>query len=335
MRIVVRPADLSQDQDLLVKTLFQYLTPTSSHSRFDWLYRQNPHGPSLVWLALDNDNGEIVGLSAAFPRRIMVRKRERPGWVLGDFCIADKYRSLGPALQLQRATLEALQKIDREGLCYDFPSRRLVATYQRLGIAPTAQMVRLAKPLSLNGKVQKIAPARWLGNMALRLFDVAAGRKRGLDISLHSGECGEEFEGLETTSSISDGVEIQRSPAYLNWRYLKHPLIQHQILTARQNGKLKGYLVFSLPDEHAHIAEWRVSDDSRVLAALIGELVRMLRKAGTMTLNAYLLSEDPRLRYLKRMGFWPRESNPVIVYGPGCQEISSCQWLLMYGDRDS
>ena len=342
MRIVVRPADLDQDRDLLVRTLSQYLTPTSSHARFEWLYRRNPHGPTRAWLAVDNDSGEVVGASAAFARRLMVKGTERPAWVLGDFCIADKYRSLGPALQLQKTTLQAVQDMNGAGFCYDFPSKRLTATYQRLGIKPVDQMVRLVKLLRVDRKMEQLCRSKTLakagalmGNMLVRLSGVNLRSGKDWDFGIHSGDCGEEFSTLEKTLPGADGIEVRRCAEYLNWRYLRHPLVQHQVLTARKAGELKGYLIFNCPDEHAHIAEWQVNDDYRLLAALVGHLVQLLRRTQTMTLNAYLLSADPRLRHLKKMGFWPRESCPLMVYGPGCRDCFSSTWMLMYGDRDS
>lgn len=342
MRIVIRPADLDQDRDLLVKTLSLYLTPTSSLNRFNWLYRQNPHGLTRAWVAFDSDNGELVGSSAAFARRFMVKGTERAGWVLGDFCIADKYRSLGPALQLQRATLQSIQDMSAEGFCYDFPSRRLAATYHRLGIHPADQMVRLVKLLRVDRKMEQLCRSKTLakagalmGNMLLHLSGVNLRSGKDWDLGIHSGDCGEEFSALEKTLPGPDGIEVRRCAEYLNWRYRRHPLFHYDILTARKSGELKGYLIFNCPDEHVQIAEWRVGNDYNLLAALFGRLVQMLRKTRAITLNAYLLGSDSRLLHLKKLGFWPRESNPLMVYGPGCQGLLSCNWHLMYGDRDS
>jgi hypothetical protein len=369
MGITIRPANLEQDRDLMVATLSRYLTPTSNQDRFDWLYRQNPHGATRAWLAFDSDNGEVAGASAAFARRMIVNGDERAGWVLGDFCVAEKYRSLGPALQLQRATLQAVKEAGEAELCYDFPSRRLAAIYQRLGVSPAAHMVRLAKPVRLEQKFEQLftaksvaKPASLLGNAVLHVADNRLRDRKSWEIAVHQGDCGDEFTIFEksifanslahrngTRRNGSDvgiravevraveirAVEVQRSAKYLNWRYLRHPLVRHQILTARHAGELKGYLVFSCPDESAEIAEWRVGGDMRLLAALVGELAHILRKTGTMTLNAYLLDKDPRLPCLKKMGFWPRESNPMMVYCPSSPSIFSSEWRLMYGDRDS
>jgi hypothetical protein len=133
----------------------------------------------------------------------------------------------------------------------------------------------------------------------------------------------------------TNGVEIQRSAEYLNWRYLRHPFFQHQVLTARKAGELQGYLVFTCGDGMAQIAEWCAGSDPRLLSVLVRNLVRRSRKAGAMTLNAFLLQQDPRINVLRKMGFWPRESTPVMVNWTASGGAPACDWLLMYGDRDS
>ena len=338
MKITIQPADLERDRDVLISTLRNYLTPTSNERRFEWLYRQNPHGAPQVWLARDSESGEVVGASAAFRRRATINGCAQTGWVLGDFCVADKYRSLGPALQLQRATLAEVVKLPESDFCYDFPSQQLTAIYRRLGMQPAAQMVRLAKPLRLNAKFQKLGklavPAVWLGNLALRVSDWRIRGARKLEVSLHEGECGPEFSTLSENTHATDAVEIERSAEYLNWRYLHHPFFPHQILTARKRGELQGYLIFTCGTGSAQIADW-CADDPSVLKSLIRDLVRRLRKTGNTTLSAFLLASDPRIPLLETMGFWPRESTPVMVNWTAPTGNATVEWRLMYGDRDS
>lgn len=344
MKIVIQPADLEKEKELLITTLRQYLTASSNESRFDWLYRQNPHGAPKAWLARDSESGEVVGASAAFRRRAVINGHEKRGWVLGDFCMADKCRSLGPALQLQRATLAAVAELPESDFCYDFPSLQLTAIYRRLGIVPSTQMVRMAKPLRLDQKLQQLGrlgtlarPAAWIGNFLLQLSDYRTGSGTGWDIAIHEGECGHEFTHLRERMRAAEGVEIQRSAEYLNWRYLRHPFFRHQILTARarKSGELQGYLVFTCGDGNAQIVEWCTGDNLALLRALVRNLALKLRKAGAMTLSAFLLQSDPHVRVLKTMGFWPRESTPLMVNWPASSVVPAGNWLLMYGDRDS
>jgi hypothetical protein len=331
--LLTQPADLKRDRQALIAMLYRYVTPFSNEARFDWLYTQNPHGPAQAWVARDSESGEVVGTSAAFRRRAILNGTERTGWVLGDFCMADKYRSLGPALQLQRATLAAVAEGGTD-FYYDFPSRKMMAIYARCGISPTVQVARLVKPLRAGSKSPRWARvASALGISFLRLFDAKINQD-GWSVVLHEGPCAEEFTECSRNADCTDGCEIQRSAEYLNWRYLQHPYVRYEILTARKAGDLQGYLVFTHDGENANIAEWRVRH-GKALETLLRNLIGRLRNAGTTTLNALLVDTDPRLALFKRMGFWRRESSPVVAHWPGTPAGATSRWLLMEGDRDS
>jgi hypothetical protein len=332
MKFVIEPADLGKDRQVLIAMLHRYVTSFSNEARFDWLYSQNPHGPARAWLARDSESGEVVGTSAAFRRRAVLNGTERAGWVLGDFCIADKHRSLGPALQLQKATLASVSQSGTD-FYYDFPSRKMMAIYERCGISPSARVVRLAKPLRFGNKSSWWAGvSNSLGNSLMCFFDSRIGGD--WSVALHEGACDEEFTECSRTADFSDGYEIQRSAAYLNWRYLRHPYVRYEILTAKNAGVLQGYLVFSLAGEIANIAEWRVRQGT-VLKILLRDLVGRLRNRAITTVNALLVDTDPRLQFFRRMGFWRRESSPVVAHWPAMAEGAASRWLLMEGDRDS
>lgn len=342
MKILIRAADLDHDRELLIGTISRYLTPDCDANRFDWLYRQNPHGPARAWLATDAETGETLGASAAFSRRARVRGRETTGCVLGDFCVADKCRSLGPAMQLQRATLDAVGSLGGAEFSFDLPSLPMAAIYKRIGISPAAKMVRLAKPLRVDRKLQELGveknlaqPANWIGNFLLQACDYRMANNRSTwDIARHEGECGEEFTALWKRIPPRNGIEIQKSAEYLNWRYLRHPSVRYHVLTARKAGDMQGYLVFTCGHDGAQIAEWCTGDDTALLGALIANLAFTLRKGRTLTLSAFLLNSDPRLPLFKKMGFWPRESSPFMVYWPGVNAQTAGNWFLMHGDRD-
>jgi hypothetical protein len=199
MTIFLRPADLESDRDLIVQHLARNLNPLSDGRRFDWLYRNNPHGKARVWMAFDTASQAVVGTAAAFPRRLYVGDRQAVGWVLGDFCIDEPYRTLGPALQLQRACLAAVDS-EAVSFCYDFPSTGMMAIYKRLGISPCQHLLRLARPLRVDRKVREhIKPSvaahglTAAGNLMLRFFHHRPRAHRTSAIALHTGACGEEF----------------------------------------------------------------------------------------------------------------------------------------------
>ena len=96
--------------------------------------------------ALAESGSRVIGVAAAFPRMMQFGSSTSRAWLLGDFCIAAEYRSMGPALTLQRACLNDLGKTGDLGW-YDFPSSTMAALYSRLHFQRSEQLIRMAKLL--------------------------------------------------------------------------------------------------------------------------------------------------------------------------------------------
>ena len=346
MQVKVRSANLEADRVLLIDTHLRYLTPHSNAARFDWLYRHNPHGQGQVWIAYDPTNGAIIGTASAFPRCLSIAGHKEKGWVLGDFCVNESYRSLGPALQLQRACLAAVDT-GQMTFCYDFPSTGMMAIYRRLRIEPSGHMLRMAKPLRVDRKLGTLVHyppvargLRAMGNTMLALRDITVKDDRAVTISLHDGRCGEEFSTLAHHVSHRYEACIQRSAAYLNWRYLAHPLHQHEVLTARRGGALLAYAVFMQTGEDAALVDLLGVENPTILSSLVKRVIALLRKRGVITVSALMIASHPWRGMLHRLGFKAREASPVMVYAsPHSQTKYSLgeghNWFLMQGDRDS
>jgi Acetyltransferase (GNAT) domain len=343
--ISIRPAALDAERKVLVETLARYLNPLSDEQRFDWLYRENPHGQGRAWIACRSDNSTIVGMAAAFPRRIWIRGAESVGWVLGDFCVSDQNRSLGLALQLQRACLAGLDSGGKT-VFYDFPSASMMAVYHRLGIESSGRMTRFAKLLRADQKIGGTVRTSWLAdrlsklaNSVLSLRDRASKSIPDCVVSLQKGRCGEEFSVLAQKVSSSYGMCVQRSAEYLNWRYLAHPTRQHQILKLENKGDLLAYVVFTQIQTDASIADLFGINDSNLLCALLQRLGNLLRESGVCTLSVPLLDSHPWLRLFRESGFYRRESCAVVLHGPTQgstrHHANDEPWFLMDGDRES
>ena len=345
MKIEIRPADLEKDRSLIIETLLQYLTPLSDTRRFHWLYIQNPCGKARAWIATEKGGTTVVGVAGAFPRQLIVDGYEQLGWILGDFCIAETHRSLGPALQLQRVCLDELQK-EGAAFWYDFPSVEMMAVYRRLQLAPFDHLLRWAKPLRVDRKVKEkiISPplvrgVSAVGNLLLGFGEGEPRLRHGLAIHLHEGKCGEEFSLLAEECQTLRWTCLWRSAAYLNWRYVSNPLNHYEILTARQDGVLRGYTILTYTSEDALLVDLFGVDDMEVLAALVQTAVMRVREKGAFTVSAPLLESHAWSSLFSRLGFRPREKVPVVIGAqsgtiPGGQ-TGPGSWLLMYGDRDS
>jgi hypothetical protein len=340
--LVVTRCDLRVDREAVVDTLRRYLTPDSNTRRFDWLYRDNPHGPAAAWLLREAGGRDVIGAAAAFPRRVLVNGFPGIGWVLGDFCVSDRHRSLGPAVTLQRACLDVL-RTDSGEFCYDFPSPAMMAVYRRLGLSASSRLIRFAKPLRIDRKVNDAIPVPWLGNVirmagnaALKIIDSAKTSANGVVCGIHAGSCGEEFGALTGVGELGRRIAVERSPAYLNWRYVQNPLTPHHFLAARRAGALVGYAVFAQAGEDATMVDCVSGGDAHLALLLVERLTELLRNKGVMTLSAHVVESHPLVPVLRRAGFRPREATPMVVYPPAyAAGLSAVDWCLMSGDRDS
>lgn len=341
MTLTIRPAALDQDVQAIVKLLAAHVNPQYDAARFDWAYRLNPDGPGRAWVAVEASSGEIVGVAGALPRRVRVGTDEQPAWVLADFCFAERYRALGPALRLQRTCLEAAAQAG-VAFCYDFPAVRMMPIYQRLGAKPIGHLRRLVRLLRIGDKLRALGVPSFLatplgaaGNLVLAGGVAAVGRTRGLEVALHPGPCGEEFSVLDRESVDGSATRIRRPAAYLNWRFLANPFRSHEIMTARRNGSLAGYLV--LAKDAAGPAIVDLSPCPRpVAAALVGAAVRLAHRRRASAITASVVDSHPAIAILGALGFRAREASPVIVCpAPGVSSrLEHTAWCLTEGDRD-
>jgi len=345
MKVEIRQADLQLDRRVIIDTALRFLTVLSSDSRFNWLYESNANGRARVWLAYSAADGAVIGMAGAFPRRICIRNREEMAWVLGDFCIGDQYRSLGPALQLQRACLSVLETT-QAAFCYDFPSASMLAVYTRLGLSEAGKMVRLAKPLRVDRKVKEIiknpAAQRFVASVGNRLLKIPlpkAATDETLELSVYTQRFGEEFTAFAKEQRGKFGICLQRSADYLNWRYSNNPFAHHEIVTARRNGRLAGYVVWTQTNEDASIVDLFGEENAGMFKRLVGEIVARALKRGVVTLSVLINESHPWRSLFTEMGFRPRDSCPVVIIPsktfPHKIDPQLTGWYLMQGDRDS
>lgn len=347
MPIVVCQADLDADREVIVEALRRYLTPRANGQRYDWLYRGNPHGSARAWIARDTTNGALVGVAAAFPRRLLLRGVPQLAWVLGDFCISEHYRSLGPAVQLQRALLEAVAEEPGLAGWYDFPSQSMAAVYKRLGVTEQASLIRMAQPLRVDRVLAhafgNALLARWMapiGNLWLALGIQLNGIGGSVSIEAHIGKFGDEFTSLAREASPSYDACIERSADYLNWRFAENPLERYECLVARKAGRLTGYALFTHTAEDAILVDLFGIKQEPILGRLLGFLAKELQKRGVETISASIVEGHPWRNVLLQAGYRVREVSPFVVCpGPSSSahvfKAPQGSWYLMHGDRDS
>jgi len=337
----IRPADLVSDRSLIVDCLRRYLTAEADAPRFDWLYRDNPHGAARAWIAMDEARGVTVGVASAFPRRAVVDGKNATGWVLGDFCVHDEYRTLGPALQLQRTCLEAVDH-GSAAFCYDFPSRSMMAVYRRLRVSPVGHVVRFARVLRWSARLRQSIRVPIAGHVLGSIASVAdfrPPRRRSstgaLAVRPQTEPCGPEFDDLNAERRGSARIQLDRSAAHLNWRYRSRPGGRYAMLAARDAHGLRG---FAVTDREAQILDLSARDEEAA-EALLDESLAELWGAGAVTASCSLSASHSLAPLLVRRRFRAREASPVILHpGPELRHLAPLgerDLPLSPGDRES
>jgi hypothetical protein len=342
MSLQIRRAALDSDRGCLIKLIKRHLATNSNERRFGWLYCDGPHGVARAWVLCDN--GALVGTAAAFPRKMYFDGQERTGFVFGDFCMDQQYRSLGPAVQLQRKCLEEIDKEPFE-ISYDFPSQSMLAVYHRLGIHQTGAVVRWAKVLHADRLIKSLvrSPLLTRGFSAIANAALARwgwrGKESECELHIHEGRCGAEFSHLDSQLRCQRGIKTVRSAEYLNWRYLGHPGIRYEILTARRADELIGYVIFREKTEDADIADLCSVEEPSVVARLLWGVTDLLRRRGITTVSLNAGSCHPWNPIFARVGFRRREQSPLIVYSANGRHTAGAarhqNWYLMNGERES
>lgn len=341
--IKTRAGDPEADRSAVIALLSRHVNPAYDRRRFDWVYRGNPAGPGRFWVAVDGSTGDLIGTAGALPRRMSIDGTHVTGWALTDFCISDSYRSLGPALRLQRTCLEELAG-DGGPLWYDFPGRGMEAVYRRLGVPPCAHVRRLARPLRTYAKLRERLGSRVLARVASLPVDLAiawatrAPRPSGsVTVAPQRGPLGEEFTDLARRVTPGAGICVWRSAEYLNWRYCENPVQPHELVAARLEGQLVAYVALTHDGNAATLVD--LFGETEALRALVLGTVAQLRARGAVGVSAWMGDTHPYAALLRELGFRPRETAPVMAGAasgsPWGRAIRDANWLLTYGDRDT
>lgn len=342
MGLVTRAADLEKERGIILALLERNLVDVAHRARYEWLYLRNPAGPAWCWVVEDERRGVPVGVASLFPRAVWLQGRRRLCGQVGDFGVDMGYRTLGPAVLLQRATLRPVED-GAVAFCYDCPPHeRARASLRRLALEPWSRMVRYARPLRVDRYV-----GQWLkglvgevvaraGNAVLRMTSWRGGGRRASRIEVHEGLFGEEFSRLDAKLVAGTEVRGVRSAEILNWRFREDPLNRYTVLTARLHGELVGYAVLRPAGgstELVDILGW----SGGVLVELLEAAAMVAHSEGSQALSALASAGGALQGCLARAWFRLRSHGPSVVpYArPGSSEaveLAMAHWELTHAD---
>jgi hypothetical protein len=339
-RFEIRRAE-DDDRDALL-ALIGKLYRGDSAARYERLYRSNPHGLALTWLAVETATGEAVACTSLFPRRVQVAGRERSGSIGGDCYVEPRVRRQGLAVALHRASLAEM----REGgidFMYGPPAPHNLAALLKAGSTLVTEYRRWVRPIRGGGAARAASlrrrrplAARLIG-VPLRLLDLFGRRSmRGFDIE-ELATFGPEFDELFERVAATHTIACVRDSTYLAWRYAAP---RRQIpLAVRRRGELTGLVVMEMNQERAALVDVFTATDATSTDIALRLAMHYAAARGCFSIEVHATERSPVARRLARLGYISRGARGFqVAVGPLDTQVdvltAAGSWHLMEADKD-
>lgn len=318
--VAVRKASIFDEREELIAVLERHFPDLDVRSHFIWRHDGNPAGPGSAWLLYDCESGETVGTTSMFPRQMYLDGKLVMCGQVSQFAIDKAYRSLGPAVMLQRATFEAVDS-GRLVVCYDCPVHEEgMSTFLRLGMRPSCKLNRYVFLIRIDEVMQKrFGSTSWAKPLVFGanfLLEMRRGKQgdQALEITTLNGRFGEEFTHLDKLVSSVGILRGSRSAEVLNWRYRERPDAEVDVLVARERGEVLAFLALMVnPKQRASILDLFGRELNRAGRPLLGAAIQICRKKNVLCLEGHC-SEASELRLLfEAAGFRAREVTARVV----------------------
>ncbi len=340
--IRIRPAEKSDlpAMGALFRRVFGY---DRSQVAWQWKYHENPHGESLVYLALTDT--DVVGLYGLIPRYAMVRGDRLKSLQEVDLMIHPDHTRGG---LFKKLGLAIYQEAQRQGYDFTFgfpnqtslPAGRRILKWRAIEDVPLFTRVLDPRP---------VMARKWPGVPGAITSATATGwslyhklRYRSSRLTDQSETTGEIPESLWTDHVKHDDIWFVRDPEYLAWRYSACPEMDYRVFSAGDGKTIYGFAVMGLnPGADAHLAElWCRPGDGNTACALVNDAADAAREHGCAVLRAWALKGSSRASLLTGAGFISRDSRIFHTIrsfrSPEFNRLlwDPRRWIISSGDSD-
>jgi hypothetical protein len=329
----VRPMNAADDRESLLRIWARNMSDERIAAvvteRFRWLYEQNPAGPARTWLII-SPKGEIVGCGSVIPREMRISGTAVKGGVLADFAVEREHRSVGPAIQLQRAILESVRDGDLDFI-YGWPNDKSRGVIKRAGYAIAGESALWTKLLRSREQLEKR-----MGKLTARIPGAAVllGFSAGLaDLALLSMDgvrllpgmlkwraevltrADSRFDSL-AAQTAGNSIEGKRNSAHLNWRYAGFTTAQYRFLLLTERGSVRrpvGYAVYTLHGTHAVLADFFCEDMDEQMTPLLLRAALCARREGATQMSLNFVGAEEFSRRLGTLQFFRRDGGRAFI----------------------
>lgn len=321
---------------------------TTNLDYFLWQAKLNPYGDAVTWLAKSKTDQSLVGLYMVIPLQFDWHDRICQGSLSVNTLTRNDFRNTGIFTGLAEEVF-AYCKENNMVMTIGFPNPNSYPgfvnklDFHALGKLPL--MLRILKPSNL------IADHKSLAFPLVKAIDFFFNKKRK---SAYTGEINElsafgpDFDDFWENRKPPYGIMVSRTSRYMNWRYMQNPLRQYTVFTAREGGKIMGFIVGRAAEisgvSCGMVVDFMVSGENSFIMgkSLVEKLMFRFNEEGTVLAGCLMNSHTKEQNILKQSGFFqcPKrlEPQPFSVIYRNHADIQSKpgfnEWFLTMGDYD-
>lgn len=325
---VTQPAVSELREPLL--SLWRRNLPNASSSRFAWLYESGRAEAFLL------GEPQVIGSAGCLSRRFAIAGDVVEGGAAIDLNVDESQRSVGPALTLARAVIQAADQ-NRLACLYGLPIPRAAAVLKRSGYRQIGQVSNWTKLLQTESKLRDVLRSELAAKLAAPLVDAAlhwksSSRQRlPADVVAESvTEFDERFDKLWQRAIPRFGVIGERTSDYLTWRFSRCSDLKYEIFTLAKRGALLGYVVWYRAGESMCIADILADADSTEL--LLSEFTRLARRRRADAIRISCFGPPEFYRQLQAAGFSRRQDSTAVLVRT---TATANNWYLTMADHDT
>lgn len=315
------------DHDAIMKLLGELLPELDTGDHWRWIYRDNPHGRAITWVAIDDATGDVAGCTSFFRRRMWVKGREVMAAMGGDGWVTPRYRRRGIAGSMHRQSRQDMRAHGVE-MMFGTPMPANGTPLSKAGARDVTVAARYVRPLDakalrLPGKLgEAVAPLLGARPTRTRLEPMVPNDKR-----------------LDEVWAMTRGelpIATIRDAEFFMWRYFTAPSrVQTAFVCMRGNDPVGACAVEFVGARRMRIVDLLAPREH--WASCLRAIVGFARGLGSVELKVTpRQAKDYRLWSL---GFFARDEKPInVLLPPGDPEASTYfdpnAWTFSWADSD-
>lgn len=322
---------------------------------YSWKYEDNPSGSALIWLAVEEKNDSIVGISVMMPWKLQLSENIVVSFQGVDALVDKNYRRQGIHKTLIRQALSEFKEM-RIPFIFAFPNENSRFNLLKTGWHEIGFVRSWAKPFKAECILSKVIGRNFISNFFGFFIDIwlrLISRERFYHTSSkyiikEIREFDERFDILWERVSKNFRVIGSRDSKYLNWKYINTPNKRHIVFSIERANRLAGYVVLEIgrgrERGHVCIVDIFTERDDEIINSLIANTIQYFRNQNISIITFLTLEDNFYVKYFKNFGFYlclnKNSRKPFFVYIFNSAKINidillSCKnWFLTPGDYD-